>query len=129
MQEITEEILLHSNLSEEEKKEISNILLTNKNLILNYLAAKKLNINKIKHLQIVIESKNPELNLKCIKYIIKSNDFTNEEKKLLINFHSHIVLHSNNIEIIKDMQRFIKYNPINKPAKMPHKKNKKKQTK
>lgn len=129
MQEITEELLLHSNLTEKEQIKISNILLTNKNPILNYHASRRLNINKIKHLQIVMESKNPELNLKCIKYIIKSNDFTIEEKRILINFHVQVILHSSNIKTIEDMKRFIKYNPINKSAKFSHKKTKKKQIK
>lgn len=129
MQEITEEMIYTNNLTEEEQIKISNTLLASKNPILNYHAAKKLNINKIKHLQIVIESKNPELNLKCVKYIIKSNNFTEEEKKILINFHSHVVLHSNNIKLIENMKKFIKYNPINKSTKIPHKKTKKKQTK
>jgi len=117
MDNIIKEKLLTSNLSEMERKQLSEQILLSKDLELNYYAIKHSTINKINHLQVIIESKDPIFNYRCIKYIMKTNEFTKEEKRILIAFHSQIILQSNNQKLINELSRFLKYNKIEKEYK------------
>lgn len=99
---------------------ISEEIIKSGNPETNYYAAINLNVNKIKHLQKVIESKSAYWNFKCIKHCTKTPSLSTEEKKLLIAFHSQVILHSNNQDIINELNKFLKYNPLNNKYK-PHK--------
>lgn len=89
---------------------ISENILLSKNAEKNYYAVLKLGINKTKHLQVVIESKEPLYNFKCIKHCTKTSTLTPEEKKYFITKHIDIVLNSNNEKLIKELKNFLKYN-------------------
>lgn len=117
MNDIITKKLLEPTLSEMEAKQISEYILLSKDLELNYYAAKHSKINKINHLQVIIESKDPTYNFRCIKYLIKTQNFNIEEKKILIAFHSQIIHFSNNEKIKNELAKFLKYNEINKQKK------------
>lgn len=117
MNNIIKEKLSDPTLSETEAKQISEYILLSKDVELNYYAAKHSKINKINHLQLVIESKDPLYNYRCIKYLIKSNDFNSEDKKVLIAFHSQVIYSSNNEKLKNELSKFLKYNRINKEHK------------
>lgn len=102
----------------EESKKLSEIIIKSKDLELNYQAILTLGINKIKHLEVIIESCNPIYNYKCIKHCMRTETLTIEEKKSFIEKHTKIVLNSNNEKLIKELRNFLKYNKLqaNKPS-------------
>lgn len=97
---------------------ISEEIIKSGNPETNYYAAINLKVNKIRHLQKVIESKSPYWNFKCVKHCTKNTFLSIEEKKLLIAFHSQVILHSNDKKTIQDLNRFLKYNPVNTKSKL-----------
>lgn len=99
---------------------ISEEIIQSGNPETNYYAAINLNVNKLKHLQKVIESKSPYWNFKCVKHCTKTPSLSIEEKRLLIAIHSQVIIHSNDQKIIQELNKFLKYNPINAKYK-PHK--------
>ena len=106
---------INIDISNKDLKTISEEILLSKDPEHNYLAALHLGINKIKHLQIIIESKDPLLNYKCVKHCIKTKTLSTDQKEVLVTMHSKIVLNSNDIKIIQELNRFLKYNPLDKP--------------
>lgn len=96
---------------------LSETILKTKEPELNYQAILILGINKKKHLETIIETCDPIYNYKCIKHCIRTKSLTIEEKKILIEKHTQVVLNSNNEKLIKELKNFLKYNRFqgNKP--------------
>ena len=115
MNDSIKNLLPKINITNDDVNIISENILLSKNPEYNYLAVLHLGINKIKHLQIIIDSKDPILNYKCVKHCIKTKTLSQIQKETLVTMHSHVVLNSNDVKIIQELNRFLKYNPVNKP--------------
>ena len=95
--------------------EISEYILNLNNPEYDYYAITNLRLNPIqkeKHFQRILDSKNPYWNYKCVKKIFRSNLYEKPEKVKKIYEHSQIVINNNDKEIINKLVKFLKNKKI-----------------
>ena len=78
----------------------------------HFMMVRDYNINKFKHLQALIDSKDAYWNYKCVKYFVKTKDLDDELKNLLALLCADVVYNSGNIEVINKLNQFLCNKPL-----------------